>query len=48
MHLERGKGVNLYQIAIPMLIRVLTLISGWADANGFVHASSIWNDGKLI
>ena len=38
----------MYQIAIAMLIIVLTLISGWADANGFVHASSIWNDGKLI
>jgi hypothetical protein len=48
MNLERGKGVNMHQLAIAILIIVLTLISGWGDANGFVHASSIWNEGKLI
>ena len=29
------------------LVLVLTLVSGWADAQGFVHASTIWVDGRL-
>lgn len=28
-------------------IIVLTLLSGFADAQGFTHASDIWNNGKL-
>ena len=27
---------------------VLTLISGLADAQGFVHAANIWQSGKLV
>lgn len=36
------------QIGIVILLIVLTLISGLADAQGFVHASNIWQGGKLI
>jgi hypothetical protein len=31
-----------------VLLIVLTLISGVADAQGFVHAANIWQGGKLI
>ena len=40
--------MNLHQISILFLLIVFTLISGLADAQGFVHASSIWSGGKLI
>jgi hypothetical protein len=29
------------------LVLMLTLISGWADSQGFVHASTIWVEGRL-
>jgi hypothetical protein len=35
-------------MSIAVLLIVLTLISGLADAQGFVHASNIWLNGKLI
>jgi hypothetical protein len=31
-----------------VLTVVLTLISGFADAYGFIHASSMWEDGRLV
>ena len=34
--------MSIYQISIAVLLIVLTLISGLADAQGFVHASNIW------
>ena len=38
MQLGRGKGLYImYQFAITILIIVLTLVSGWGDANGDVH-----------
>ncbi|MBC7947885.1 MAG: hypothetical protein H7Y42_08405 [Chitinophagaceae bacterium] len=30
-----------------VLIVVLTILSGFADAQGFVHAASIWQGGKI-
>ncbi len=40
--------MSIHQISIAVLLIVLTLISGLADAQGFVHASNIWLNGKLI
>jgi NhaP-type Na+/H+ or K+/H+ antiporter len=40
--------MSIQQISIGVLLIVLTLISGLADAQGFVHASIIWQSGKLI
>lgn len=36
------------QIKPLALIIVVTLFSGIADAQGFLHASKIWQDGKLV
>jgi hypothetical protein len=36
------------QLKIIILIIGLTLLSGVADAQGFVHASSMWEGKKLI
>lgn len=30
------------------VIVAITLVSGVADAQGFVHAAKIWQDGKLV
>jgi hypothetical protein len=35
-------------MGIIFLLIVLTLISGVADAQGFVHAANIWQSGKLV
>jgi hypothetical protein len=40
--------MNVNQVGIIVLLIVLTLISGGADAQGFVHAANIWQGGKLI
>ena len=29
------------------VVLILTLLSGWADSQGFVHASTIWVDGRF-
>src|SRR6202035_1526730 len=47
MKLERNT-MSVNQIGIAALLIVLTLISGLADAQGFVHAANIWQSGKLI
>lgn len=31
-----------------IFIILLTLISGWADSQGFIHAAKIWKDNALI
>jgi uncharacterized membrane protein len=41
-------NMSIQQIGIAVLILVITLISGLADAQGFVHAANIWQSGKLI
>ena len=44
----RRSNMSIHQISIAVLLIVLTLISGLADAQGFVHASNVWLNGKLI
>jgi hypothetical protein len=40
--------MNLSQIGVVGLIIGLTLLSGLADAQGFIHASTTWINGKII
>lgn len=40
--------MSIHQMAIVVLLIALTLISGLADAQGFVHASNVWLNGKLL
>ena len=40
--------MSIHQISIGVLLIALTLISGLADTQGFVHASNVWLNGKLI
>ena len=40
--------MSINQMGIIFLLIVLTLISGVADAQGFVHAANIWQSGKLV
>ncbi len=35
------------QMRATLLILTLTLISGWGDAQGFVHASGIWDGARM-
>jgi hypothetical protein len=42
------KNMSVEQMRAVGLIIVLTLISGLGDSYGFVHASKIWQDGKLF
>jgi hypothetical protein len=44
----KRKAMNIQQISRIVLLIALTLLSGFADAQGFVHASNIWLNGKLI
>src|SRR5260370_13168878 len=44
----RRRNMSINQIGIVILLITLTLISGLADAQGFVHASNVWIHGKLI
>lgn len=38
----------MYQVILAALLITLTLLSGFADAQGFVHASKMWVDGNLV
>lgn len=40
--------MNTSQIPVIILIVILSLVSGWVDAQGFVHSSRIWVEGKPI
>lgn len=40
--------MNIHQVLIIALIVVLTLISGLADAQGFLHAANTWNNGTIV
>lgn len=40
--------MSVNQISIIVLLIVLTLISGLADAQGFIHAANIWQSGKIV
>lgn len=37
-----------YHIGIIALIISLIIISGLGDSQGFVHASNVWNNGKIV
>jgi uncharacterized membrane protein len=43
---ERGK-MNTHLIFLAILIILLTLLSGLADAQGFIHAANAWINGKI-
>jgi divalent metal cation (Fe/Co/Zn/Cd) transporter len=36
------------QIGSAVSIIIFTLLSGWGDSQGFLHAANIWSEGKLI
>ena len=40
--------MNVHYFFIIFLIIVFTVISGLADAQGFLHAATAWNHGKII
>lgn len=40
--------MDLHKIFAIMLVVGLTIISGFGDAQGFIHASGIWNSGKVV
>jgi len=40
--------MSIHQVGIVVVLIALTLLSGVADAQGFVHASNVWLDGKLV
>lgn len=40
--------MSIHQIGSAILIIIFTLLSGWGDSQGFLHASNIWSEGKLI
>jgi hypothetical protein len=43
-----ARPLSLEQIKSLALIVGITLFSGIADAQGFIHASKIWHEGKLV
>ena len=40
--------VDLERVKVVVLIVAVTLVSGVADARGFIHASKIWQDDRLV
>lgn len=40
--------MDFQQIKTVVFIIILTLLSGWGDAKGFIHASNIWEQGRLV
>ncbi len=40
--------MSIHQVGIVVVLIALTLLSGVADAQGFVHASNVWLNGKLV
>jgi hypothetical protein len=40
--------VAVEQIRLLLLIMGITLLSGIADGQGFIHAAKVWHDGKLV
>ena len=44
----RKSHIDMYQVILAALLITLTLLSGFADAQGFVHASKMWVDGNLV
>lgn len=44
---KRGK-MNTHLLILAVLIILLTLLSGLADAQGFIHAANAWLNGKIV
>jgi regulator of replication initiation timing len=40
--------MSMHQMGLVVVLIALTLLSGVADAQGFVHASQVWLHGKLV
>lgn len=40
--------MGLPRISLILLVIILTLLSGWGDSRGFIHASRVWKDGELV
>lgn len=48
MRIGKEERMNTHMLFLAILIIVLTLLSGLADAQGFIHAASAWVNGKII
>src|SRR5947209_3531983 len=48
MRTGKGENMNAHMIFLVVLIILLTLLSGLADAQGFIHAANAWGSGKII
>lgn len=40
--------MSIDKIINVIIIVILTILSGVGDANGFSHASNMWNKGKIV
>lgn len=40
--------MDMQQIGAWIVIAVLTILSGVGDAQGFLHASKVWVDGRIV
>lgn len=47
MRIERN-GMDTHKILVIAIIISLTIISGFGDAQGFIHAAHIWHGNKII
>lgn len=47
LNIERS-NMDIHHIAAIGLIVILTLLSGFCDGQGFLHASNIWNEKRFI
>jgi hypothetical protein len=39
---------NPTRVATVILIGIFTVLSGLGDAEGFIHASKVWQDGRFV
>ena len=40
--------MDTHKVVTALLILVLTLVSGFGDAKGFLHSARVWANGKLV
>lgn len=40
--------IDSESISLILIIGILTVISGYSDAQGFLHASNIWHKGEIV
>ena len=38
----------LEKLLYSLLVLVLTILSGYCDSQGFVHASNVWSNGRVV